>query len=231
MRTDKLGDNKYFQHNIVGDNIYPDYVLIFVYAGELVVSNGEQTVMVEEGGYVFLCWSNDVTFEKKSRDGKMFKSTCLGFSQSFLCEFYDNLNKNKIPKRVKYFDTKIVKIDKNPFLDSLYVSLESYFNWEVDPIRNVLEIKLTEAVYCLLATDKKFFFCLFDSIKDKISAKKCAENLMIAPHCETMKCLETAYLKLLDGDKITGIYIEVKYKNVRNFIQMYDNQYGLSLLN
>lgn len=212
----------------------PDRVLILVYSGELLVRTNQQagSVRVGQGGYIFLCRDENIILEKKSFDGQPFRSTFIGFSWSFLGEFYLNLNKKKIPENKERFKKSMIEITRNPYMESLYISLQTYFQWDIEPIKNVLEIKLTEAVYCLLRTDKRFFSCLFDTVQKNNKNIRCTPSSSLHPRCTTtIKCLETAYLKLQDGENTTGIYMEVGYKNIRNIMQIYDNRYGLSLLN
>lgn len=232
MKPDKLKKETLSFENIVGTNVYPDHVLILVYSGELIIRIGEQEIKIKSGDSIFLCWDNKIIFEKKASGGQPFRSVNMGFNQSFLYEFYQNLNKKKIPKRTRCFNNqKIIEISKNTYIESLYISMKHYFNWGEDPIKEVLEIKLTEAVYCLLATDKKFYSYLFDAVQSTKKTIQYTSKYPLYPHCITNKCMETAYLKLQEDDKITSIYMEVSYKNVRSIIQTYDNRYGLSLLN
>jgi len=241
MEPDKFRDKTYnypeifseyfFDEDISGKHICPDHVLILVYSGELVVRTAQQEVCVRQGGYIFLCHDINIRLEKKSFNGQPFRSTFMGFSLSFLNEFYSNLNKKKIPKNAGSFKGNIIEISKNPYIESLYISMQHYFQWNAEPIKEVLEIKLTEAVYCLLGIDKRFFLCLFDAIQKTKDNNRCTSEDLLYPCCITTKCLETAYLKLQDGDKTTDIYMEVVYKNIRNIIRVYDNQYGFSLLN
>ena len=231
MKPNKFRDTTFFHEDITGKHMCPDHMLILVYSGELIARTGTQETSVGPGGYIFLSWDNDIILEKKPFNGQPFKSTYMGFSRSFLHEFYYNLNKKKIPKNAGGFDKKIIEITENPYIESLYISMQPYFNWDVEPIKEVLEIKLTEAVYCLLAIDKKFYSCLFDSVRDAKDPIRCAPEYLLYPNCIITKCLETAYLKLQDGNKTTDIYMEVGYKNIRSIIQVYDNRYGFSLLN
>ena len=221
----------FFHEDISGKHLCPDHVLIFVYSGELIVRSEKREISVRQGGYIFLCHDINIILEKKSLDGQPFRSTFMGFSRSFLNEFYRNLNKKKIPESAGKFNKTIIEITKNPYIESLYISMQAYFQWSADPIKKVLEIKLTEAVYCLLGIDQRFFSCLFDTIQNSKNTTGCISEYLSYPCCMTTKCMETAYLKLQDGEKTTDIYMEVGYKNVRSIIRVYDNRYGFSLLN
>ena len=222
----------FFKDDSICGHICPSHVLIFVYAGELIVRTDQQEISIKEGEYTFLCRDSNIILEKKPFQDQLFRSAFMGFSQSFLNEFYSNLNKKRISKKISVSNKSIIEIIKNPYLDSLYISMKSYFEWRKDPIKEVLEIKLTEAVYCLLAIDKQKFSCLFEAIRNTNNCLHSSSKCVLGSIKNiTTKCLETAYLKMQDEDRITNIYIEVGYKNVRNTIQLYDNRYGLSLLN
>lgn len=236
MESEKLKCKTYNYPDIFSDYFFrketkckqkcPDHVLILVYSGELIVRLGENEVRIKKGEYVFLCHDINIILERKSVDGQSFKSTFMGFSSSFLNEFYRNLNKKKVPQNIGSFNNSIIEISKNPFIDSLYLSMKPYFYWNAEPIKRVLEIKLTEAVYSLLAADKRFFSCLFDASQN---IAKEYEFFLCPQHCITTKCLEIAYLKLQDGDRITD-YMEVAYTNVRSIIRVYDDRYAGSFV-
>ena len=232
MEPKKLESKTYNYQEIFSDYFFkedtpckrmcPDHVLIFVYSGELVVRSREEKVCVHQGGYIFLCRDSNIILEKKSFANELFQSIFMGFSQSFLNEFYRNLNKKIIQKNRDRFNKNIIEISKNPYIESLYISMNTYFKWGTTPVKEVLEIKLTEAVYCLLSIDKRFFSCLFTPIKKK-------KDILYLQDCTITKCLQTAYLKIQNGDKTTNIYMEVAYSNVRSIIRIYDNSYRFSL--
>lgn len=229
----------------------PEYVLVFVFSGELLVRYGNEDVTVSKGEYIFLRKDSHTELERKSVEGKIFRSVFMGLSFSFLREFYRTMNKKNVPEACANFDKNVVKLNKNPYLDSIYISLYPYLKDNYIPVQPVLEIRMMEAVLGLLLLDERFYPCLFDcckpwkkdimsflnkNIKDNtiehikefsgefIEQAATSDKLWIIS-----KKLETAYMKVQQGENTTDIYIEVAYKDVARFVKEFKKQYGFSL--
>lgn len=217
----------------------PEHVLIFVFSGKLTVRYGSHEVTVDKGEYIFLRKDSNTELERKSAEGEPFRSVFMGLSISFLREFYRNMNKNKIPQTSENFDKSVVELKKNPYLDSIYISMMPYLKDNQMPVQPILEIKMMEAVLGLLLLDKRFYPCLFECCtpwKDDImrfinknypnSDHRIQPNEPAAKLWIISKKLETAYMKMHEGTHTADIYIEVGYKDVARFIKAFEQQYG-----
>ncbi|MCC8146340.1 MAG: hypothetical protein LIO93_07895, partial [Bacteroidales bacterium] len=222
----------------------PEHVLIFVFSGELTVYYHDLTVTVGKGEYIFLRKDVNTLLVRKSLKNEPFRSVFMGLSISFLREFYRNMNKNKMPETNEKFQKNVIELTKNPYLDSIYISMLPYLKDNLKPMQPILEIKMMEAVLGLLLLDERFYPCLFDCCKlwkDDImkflnqnytSMVRLGENEGASHSLWIIsKKLETAYTKMQQGEKVADIYIEVSYKDVVRFIKAFERQYGFSPLN
>ncbi len=175
----------------------PGHVLIFVFSGKLIVTCGSYRKTVRQGEYIFLHQNEDIILDRKSCHQERFSSLFMGFSACFLSDFYRNLPSHYFPDKEVYFHTNIVELSRNPYLDSLYLSLYTYLKANTVPANEIIELKLKEGVYTLLTTDKRFYNCLF----------ACGRNK------ERFRIQETTCIKILENCRITDIYIEAGYKD------------------
>lgn len=263
MKPDKIHTQTYNYSELFFDYFFhheknctrkcPEHVLVFIYSGELVAGCDQCKVTVRSGEYIFLHKDIYIQLEKKPGNDQPFRSVSLGFNQSFLYECYRNMDKTKIPTHTDNFDRNVVELTKNPYLQSLYISMIPYVEGRIKPIRSIMEIKLMEAVLSLLITDERFYACLFDNIKpdecntyqfnEELFAGFAEGNLLSAYHKHqhmstatikkwvTEQRLETAYIRMQETASDTHIYMEVGYKKTGYFIQTLNCGYDHSTLN
>lgn len=242
----------FFKNESVCNRACPEYVLIFVFSGELAVCCDNHKTTIRKGEYVFLRKNINTVLSRKACNGETFKSVFMGFNPTFLREFYQNMNKKELAGEREYFTTGFLKLPRNPYLESMYISLLPYLDLNVQPMQQFVEIKMIEAVFSLLLTDKRFNSCLFD-FPDRISTKiilneymqhlyvkyfsgfsdyffseSCNSSLKISPVKWTIsKELETSYIKIKQPDNAINIYMEVDYKNVIRISKTSRMPYGL----
>jgi len=235
----------FFQEDIGCTRICPEHVLIFIFSGELIVNCGKRKVTVGKGEYIFLKKNINLMLTRKSCKGESFHSVFMGFSRSFLSEFYRNMDKKNIPGKAAKFKKCIIELPKKPHIESLYISLLPYLKWNVKPIWQIMEIKLMEAVFGLLITDKKFYSCLFDlhSIKKQniynftvysfppFYKKFMQTTQLISRQWIITKETETTYIKMQQEGEATDIYMEISYKDIVHFRKDCKNPYRFSPLN
>lgn len=222
----------------------PEHVLVFVFSGELTVCCKSNVTKVCKGEYIFLRKDTDTLLVRESLGNEPFRSVFMGLSISFLREFYRNMNKNKIPENSGKFQKSVIELRKNPYLDSIYASMLPYLKNNLSPMQPILEIKMMEAVLGLLLLDERFYPCLFDCCqpwKDDImdflnqnyTGGVSMEQISGAPQTLWIisKKLETAYMKMQQGENIVDIYIEVGYKDLARFMEAFEKQYGFSPIN
>lgn len=237
--------SKYFFHDDT-DSLRdcPEHVLIFVFSGELTVQYPGRTVTVGKGEYIFLRKDSNTLLARKSLEDNPFRSVFMGLSISFLREFYRKINKNKIPESSENFPKSVIELRKNPYLDSIYISMLPYLKENLSPMQPILEIKMMEAVLGLILLDERFYPCLFDCCKpwkDDIMGflnQNCTSNVIVEQTSRTpqtlwiiSKKLETAYMKMQQEGNVADIYIEVGYKDVARFIKAFEEQYGFPPIN
>ena len=139
-----------------------DHTLTYLYSGKLLIEDGDKEIEIFPGECVFIRRDHRVKMNKLYSDAGQYKGISLTFRRAFLREFYNNMDKNLIPKNVKAPDESIFKIELRPDITSLFQSLTPYFDSVIQPSDEIIKLKEQEGVYSLLNTDKQFFPVLFD---------------------------------------------------------------------
>lgn len=234
---------KYFFRNESGCRLAcPEYALIFVFSGKLTVHNENYNIIVRKGGYVFLRKDIGTILMRESINNESFRSIFMGFNHSFLREFYHNMNKENIPRSARNFRKNIVKLPQNPYLESLYISMLPYMQWSVKPIKPILKIRLMEAVFSLLSTNKSFYHYLFDFLTPR---KSCCQivpdrnyfsksgyfNFSNYQPCVISKEVDATYIEMYQETEITDVYMEVGYRNIIHFTREFAKYYDSLQLN
>lgn len=91
-----------------------------------------------------------------------YKAISIRFERGFLRDFFSRLNKDALPVDVKRIRKAAVLLPKTPALQSLFLSLFPYTDANVKPKDEIIQLKIQEALYCLLGTDARFYPTLFD---------------------------------------------------------------------
>ncbi|MCD8261024.1 MAG: AraC family transcriptional regulator, partial [Bacteroides sp.] len=139
-----------------------DHKLIYVYSGQIILSdNGKETV-INKGECVFLRKNIHVTMWKQPKDGEQFKTIYMLFDRNFLRRIYQEINKDNLPLvAVRKIET-VVKLPERPEITSLFHSIIPYFDSTIQPSEEIIDLKIREAIYFLLSIDRNFYPCLFD---------------------------------------------------------------------
>lgn len=258
MKSDKIRNkiynysdfySEYFFQNASGKSKgCPEHTLVFVFSGELIVKDSISETKIRKGEYIFLRKDANIVLERNAYNGEPFNSVFFGLNRNFLGEFYRLMNKTRIPRIEEQFPNSVIELPRNPCMDSMYVSLIPYFDWKIQPANAVLEIKLIEAVFSLLYTDKKFYDCLFGFLKPWISDLYTDSNgdaiyrkiedccfsdnqflptddktkwlcVLNQPRLILRKNFETAYIRKKNAGKTAEIYIEVNYNDDTQLIE------------
>ena len=149
-------------HEMLSEHRMPVHVLIYVYSGEMQVDDGGRTLTVGEGNYVFLKRDHQVKLLKHTAGDAPYKAISIRFERGFLRDFFSRLDKTKLPADVKRIREAAVLLPKTPALQSLFLSLFPYTDANVKPKDEIIQLKMQEALYCLLDTDARFYPTLFD---------------------------------------------------------------------
>lgn len=149
-------------HEMLSEHRMPVHVLIYVYSGEMQVDDGGRTLTVGEGNYVFQKRDHQVKLLKHTAGDAPYKAISIRFERGFLRDFFSRLDKTKLPVDVKRIREAAVLLPKTPALQSLFLSLFPYTDANVKPKDEIIQLKMQEALYCLLDTDARFYPTLFD---------------------------------------------------------------------
>jgi AraC-like DNA-binding protein len=139
-----------------------EHVLVYMYSGELEINERGKITRLHKGDCAFVRRDNRVQLTKQSANGEQFKAIFLMFTRDFLREFYQTLDKNKLPAESKRPKISLCKLPLRPDITSLFESMTPYFDSSIQPADELLKLKMTEGVYVLLHTDKSFYSSLFD---------------------------------------------------------------------
>ncbi|MDU1892681.1 MAG: hypothetical protein E6767_18520 [Dysgonomonas sp.] len=200
----------------------PDYVLIFVFSGKLTIRKRKENITVEEGEYIFLRKDIEIILIRESSNNKAFKSIFMGLNHSFLREFYRNIDKENIPHNTRSFRKNIIKLPQNPYLESLYISMRPYMQWCTKPIKQILKIRLIEAVFSLLSINGSFYPYLFDIVSShksyrlRVTNENSFSNLQ---QCIMSKEIKVTYIEIQQEAEITDIYMDASCRDISWFIR------------
>ena len=161
----KYGDIVYscfVPHEMLSEHRMPVHVLIYVYSGEMVVDDCEHTLKVCAGNYIFLKRDHQVKLFKHAADNAPYKAISIRFERSFLRDFFSRLDKAALPAEVKRIHEAAVLLPQTLALQSLFLSLFPYTDANVKPKDEIIQLKMQEALYCLLDADSRFYPTLFD---------------------------------------------------------------------
>lgn len=140
----------------------PVHVLIYVYSGEMVVNDNGRTLKVGKGNYVFIKRDHQVKLLKHTVKNAPYKAISIRFERNFLRNFFSTLDKKTLPNDVRRIREAAILLPQTPALQSLFLSLFPYTDANVKPKDEIIRLKMQEALYCLLDTDKRFYPTLFD---------------------------------------------------------------------
>jgi AraC-like DNA-binding protein len=140
-----------------------DHGLVYMLAGELEINERGTITCLHRGECAFIRKDNRVSITKLPKEEEQFKSVWLSFSRKFLREFYQTLDKKRLPKDVERPSVSVYKLPASrPDIASLFESITPYFDSGIPPTEELLNLKMTEGMYVLLNTDKSFYSSLFD---------------------------------------------------------------------
>lgn len=139
------------------------HVLVYIYSGEMVIDEKGKITRLYKGDCAFVRKDFSVQMTKQSWNDEQFKAVFLMFTAKFLRNFYNRLDKHMIPKEAKRPKVSLCKLPSNrPDIISLFESMIPYFNSDIQPTDELLQLKMIEGIYVLLNTDKNLYASIFD---------------------------------------------------------------------
>lgn len=149
----------------VFDKFMNFHYLIYIYSGEMLITQNKKTTVIRKGECVFLHRDQRILVVKQpSSNGEEYRGVFLVFRRNFLkskmgiladyaSDFFENSKLDVQP---------IMQVPLKPNLKSLFLSLQPYFEFNAKPTPELMELKLYEGLLALLQTDKVFYKYLFN---------------------------------------------------------------------
>lgn len=162
FRYEDIFFSYYLNNERICRDMIKDHTLVYVYSGELIMLEGKSKIKIHGGECVFLRKDNRVNMVKQPRGEEQFSGIFMKFSRAFLREFYQMINKSKIPQTVQKHKPSVIKLPHTPAITSLFQSMLPYFDTTVKPLDEVMKLKMLEGIYALLDMDENFYASLFD---------------------------------------------------------------------
>ncbi len=139
-----------------------EYALNYVYSGEMLLDNGREQIHVGKGECVFIPRDHHLTLYKKACGGERYCGIFLMFTRTFLREMYQRIAPRKTFSHVSKLEPEVRKLPRTAELESLFTSMTPYFDPQVKPRPDLMELKLQEGLLALLHIDERFASTLFD---------------------------------------------------------------------
>jgi len=140
-----------------------EHGIVCVLSGKLEINESGKITNLYKGECAFVRKDNRVSINKMPKGKEQFQSIWLTFPRNFLREFYQSFDKQKLPTDAKRQKISLQELPADrPDIKSLFISMTPYFDSLIAPTPELIKLKMTEGVYCLLNTDKHFYTALFD---------------------------------------------------------------------
>lgn len=139
-----------------------EFAMNYVYSGEMILDNGGEPIHVGKGECVFIPRDHHITMRKQSCNGERYCGIFLSFTRNFLREMYGRFEQYRVPADTPKLDAGVIKLPKTAEIASLFASMTPYFDPEVKPQDDFMQLKLQEGLLALLHIDRRFAPTLFD---------------------------------------------------------------------
>lgn len=133
--------------------------LVYVYAGQLEAGEPGRTVLVQAGEAVFVHKGTYLRMAVCPLDVGEVRIAILRIPESWLREFYFAVDKQDSVHCAPGYSLFLIPHRED--VESLFCSMLPYYGTGVAPGEKVLKLKVLEAVYALLETDRMFYPLLF----------------------------------------------------------------------
>lgn len=146
------------------EEMVSEHMLVYLCSGEMELIAPEKKYHLKKGDAFFVKRNHMVRkIKQPAKNGEPFKGLFLQLKMPFLKRM---LSEHRItvplvsnPATAK---STYVLLEKHPFLNGLFSSLEQYFDAQQYPSKELMEAKLTEAVFTLLQLQPDLGSVLFD---------------------------------------------------------------------
>lgn len=150
-------------HDMHWEHRMPVHSIIFVRSGKLVIEGKDKTDEVLSGNYVFVRRDCSVNVTKVPLGGEPYRGINFSLSRQRLKEYYTRIAATcKKLHRVSPIAQTVNILPQTTALKSLFDSFLPYTDSGEAPTDEWLQLKVQEAIMCLLAIDNRFYPTLFD---------------------------------------------------------------------
>ena len=139
-----------------------EYALNYVYSGEMVLDNGKECIHVGKGECVFIPRDHHITMYKRACDGERYCGIFMMFTRRFLRTMYGKFGCRDMSADMPKLAPEVMKLPQTVELASLFASMTPYFDPEVKPQSDFMDLKMQEGLLALLHIDARFAPTLFD---------------------------------------------------------------------
>ena len=146
------------------EEMVTEHMLVYLCSGELELITPDKKYHLKKGDAFFVKRNHLVKkIKQPSKNGEPFKGLFLQLKTPFLKK---TLNEHNITVPLvgnsNIIKSNYVLLDKHPFLNGLFLSLEQYFDAQQYPSKELMESKLHEAIFTLLQLKPDLGQVLFD---------------------------------------------------------------------
>lgn len=146
------------------EEMVSEHMFVYICSGEIVLITPEKKYYLNKGDAFFIKRNHLMRkIEQSTKEGEPFKGLFLYLKRPFLKQL---LNEHQISVPLTdnqaAAESAYVMLEKHPFLNGLFTSLELYFDTQQSPSKKLIETKLQEAVFTLLQLKPELGQVLFD---------------------------------------------------------------------
>ena len=162
-----LGDRAfyYFSKPQFCKYISKEHLLAYVYSGEVSFHDGKYELTIQAENCAFIKKNHRVSFTSQDNEEGKIKVAFLILNRKFILEFYQKMDKSRLPAPETVFTGNFLPIRTFPNVESLFQSMIPYINSSVHPTEEVMRLKLAEGIYTVLNADARTSATLFDFIE------------------------------------------------------------------
>lgn len=140
-----------------------EHTLIYICSGELVIADQGKSTVLHPGDCAFMRRDNQMMLQKRIKNGVPYQSIVMKFSRGFLKEYYQTLDKRKIPEQTKRNKRSLTVLPPNrPDIKSLFDSVLPFFDSNTKISDELLRLKMIEGLLLIFSTDQNLYSSLFD---------------------------------------------------------------------
>lgn len=154
----------YVENDKLCEDMVDEHMLAYICSGEMTLISKEKRYHLKKGDSFFMKKNHMLRkIKQPGKNGEPFKGLFLQLKKPFLKTMLSE-NKVTVPLVTNPSVTKAnyIMLEKHPFLNGLFTSLEQYFGAQQYPSKELMGIKLKEAIYTLLQIKPELGSVLFD---------------------------------------------------------------------